>query len=126
MKPAEQTPLTALRVGELMLERASRSVVNLLPDTGQRSAAMRGTWRGQGGVHRVDEVGHLIMRAAADTNLKRVTLNSGEKAPTSFLPMRTWMRPLRGAHFALFFNQASAAAPVRGSFRGKVLRRVCR
>jgi len=46
MKPAEQTPLTALRVGELLLEAGfPEGVVNLLPGYGRRlERRLRGTW----------------------------------------------------------------------------------
>src|SRR5467141_3061745 len=78
MKPAEQTPLTALRVGELMME-----------------AGFTGS----------TEVGHLIMRAAADTNLKRVTLELGGKSPNIVFADADMDQAIEGAHFALFFNQ---------------------
>jgi aldehyde dehydrogenase (NAD+) len=51
------------------------------------------------------EVGHLIMRAAADTNLKRVTLELGGKSPNIVFADADMDQAIEGAHFALFFNQ---------------------
>src|SRR5437879_3867703 len=51
------------------------------------------------------EVGHLIMRAAADTNLKRVTLELGGKSPNMVFADADMDEAIEGAHFALFFNQ---------------------
>src|SRR6267142_1203481 len=51
------------------------------------------------------EVGHLIMRAAADSNLKRVTLELGGKSPNIVFADADMDKAIEGAHFALFFNQ---------------------
>jgi aldehyde dehydrogenase (NAD+) len=108
MKPAEQTPLTALRVGELLLEAGfPEGVVNLLPGYGPTA--------GQAIARHMDvdkvaftgstEVGHLIMEAAAQTNLKRVTLELGGKSPNIVFSDADMDKAIEGSHFALFFNQ---------------------
>jgi aldehyde dehydrogenase (NAD+) len=51
------------------------------------------------------EVGHLIMRAAADSNLKRVTLELGGKSPNIVFADADMDQAIEGSHFALFFNQ---------------------
>src|SRR5260370_1564335 len=51
------------------------------------------------------EVGHLIMRAAADSNLKRVTLELGGKSPNIGFADADMDQAIEGAHFAVFFNQ---------------------
>jgi aldehyde dehydrogenase (NAD+) len=51
------------------------------------------------------EVGHLIMEAAAQTNLKRVTLELGGKSPNIVFADADMDRAIEGSHFALFFNQ---------------------
>src|SRR5581483_10051454 len=51
------------------------------------------------------EVGHLIMKAAAETNLKRVTLELGGKSPNIVFADADLDEAIEGAHFALFFNQ---------------------
>jgi aldehyde dehydrogenase (NAD+) len=108
LKPAEQTPLTALRVGELILEAGfPEGVVNILPGYGPTAGAAI-AWHND--VDKVaftgsTEVGHLIMEAAAKTNLKRVTLELGGKSPNIVFADADMDQAIEGAHFALFFNQ---------------------
>jgi aldehyde dehydrogenase (NAD+) len=108
LKPAEQTPLTALRVGELIVEAGfPEGVVNILPGYGPTA--------GQAIARHMDvdkvaftgstEVGHLIMEAAAQTNLKRVTLELGGKSPNIVFADADMDKAVEGSHFALFFNQ---------------------
>src|SRR3977135_2219195 len=108
MKPAEQTPLTALRVGELALEAGfPPGVLNLLPGYGPTAGAAIARHMDVDKVAFTGstEVGHLIMRAAADTNLKRVTLELGGKSPNIVFADADMDEAIEGAHFALFFNQ---------------------
>ena len=108
MKPAEQTPLTALRVGELMLEAGfPEGVVNLLPGYGPTAGAAIARHMDVDKVAFTGstEVGHLIMKAAAETNLKRVTLELGGKSPNIVFADADMNEAIEGAHFALFFNQ---------------------
>ena len=108
MKPAEQTPLTALRVGELAMEAGfPEGVVNLLPGYGPTAGAAIARHMDVDKVAFTGstEVGHLIMRAAADTNLKRVTLELGGKSPNIVFADADMEQAIEGAHFALFFNQ---------------------
>lgn len=51
------------------------------------------------------EVGHLIMKAAAETNLKRVTLELGGKSPNIVFADANMDEAIEGSHQALFFNQ---------------------
>ncbi|HEV2379958.1 MAG TPA: aldehyde dehydrogenase family protein [Terriglobia bacterium] len=108
LKPAEQTPLTALRVGELIVEAGfPEGVVNILPGYGPTAGAAL-AWHMD--VDKVaftgsTEVGHLIMEAAAKTNLKRVTLELGGKSPNIVFSDADMDQAIEGAHFALFFNQ---------------------
>jgi aldehyde dehydrogenase (NAD+) len=108
LKPAEQTPLTALRVAELIAEAGfPDGVVNILPGYGPTAgAAIARHWD----VDKVaftgsTEVGHLIMEAAAQTNLKRVTLELGGKSPNIVFADADMDAAIEGAHFGLFFNQ---------------------
>ena len=108
MKPAEQTPLSALRVGELILEAGfPEGVVNLLPGYGPTAGAALARHMDVDKVAFTGstEVGHLIMRAAADTNLKRVTLELGGKSPNIVFADSDLDKAIEGSHFALFFNQ---------------------
>lgn len=108
LKVAEQTPLTALRIGELILEAGfPEGVVNILAGFGPTA--------GQAIARHMDidkvaftgstEVGHLIMKSAAETNLKRVTLELGGKSPNIVFADADMDQAIEGAHFALFFNQ---------------------
>ena len=108
MKPAEQTPLTALRVGELIVEAGfPAGVVNMLPGYGPTAG---GAIANHMDVDKVaftgsTEVGHLIMEAAAKTNLKRVTLELGGKSPNIVFADADMDQAIEGSHFGLFFNQ---------------------
>jgi aldehyde dehydrogenase (NAD+) len=108
MKPAEQTPLTALRVGELLLEAGfPEGVVNILPGYGPTAGAAIANHMDVDKVAFTGstEVGHLIMEAAAKTNLKRVTLELGGKSPNIIFADADMDQAIEGSHFALFFNQ---------------------
>src|SRR5215472_1103545 len=108
MKPAEQTPLTALRIGELIVEAGfPEGVVNLLPGYGPTAGAAIARHMDVDKVAFTGstEVGHLIMKAAAETNLKRVTLELGGKSPNVIFADADMDQAVEGAHFALFFNQ---------------------
>jgi aldehyde dehydrogenase (NAD+) len=108
MKPAEQTPLTALRVGELILEAGfPEGVVNLLPGYGPTAGAAIARHMDVDKVAFTGstEVGHLVMKAAAETNLKRVTLELGGKSPNIVFADANMDEAIEGSHQALFFNQ---------------------
>jgi aldehyde dehydrogenase (NAD+) len=108
MKPAEQTPLTALRVGELIVEAGfPEGVVNLLPGYGPTAGAAIANHMDVDKVAFTGstEVGHLIMEASAKSNLKRVTLELGGKSPNIVFADADMDQAIEGAHFALFFNQ---------------------
>ncbi len=108
MKPAEQTPLSALRVGELIVEAGfPEGVVNLLPGYGPTAGAAIANHMDVDKVAFTGstEVGHLIMEAAAKSNLKRVTLELGGKSPNIVFADADMDEAIEGSHFALFFNQ---------------------
>ena len=107
MKPAEQTPLSALRVGELIVEAGfPEGVVNLLPGFGPTAGAAIANHMDVDKVAFTGstEVGHLIMEAAAKSNLKRVTLELGGKSPNIVFADTDLDEAVEGAHFGLFFN----------------------
>lgn len=108
LKTAEQTPLSALRVGELILEAGfPPGVVNILSGYGPTAGAAISHHMGIDKVAFTGstEVGHLIMEAAAKTNLKRVTLELGGKSPNIVFADADMEQALAGSHNALFFNQ---------------------
>ena len=113
MKPAEQTPLSALRIGQLIAEAGfPEGVVNLLPGFGPTAGA---AIAGHMDVDKVaftgsTEVGHLIMEAAAKSNLKRVTLELGGKSPNIVFADTELDEAVEGAHSGLFFNQGQCCS----------------
>ena len=108
LKVAEQTPLSALRVGELIIEAGfPEGVVNIIPGFGPTAG---GAIARHMDVDKVaftgsTEVGHEVMAAAAQSNLKRVTLELGGKSPNIVFADADLDEAIEGAHFALFFNQ---------------------
>src|ERR1700677_684727 len=108
LKPAEQTPLSALRIGELIVEAGfPDGVVNMLPGYGPTAGAAIARHMDVDKVAFTGstEVGHLIMEAAAQTNLKRVTLELGGKSPNIVFADADMDAAVEGSHFGLFFNQ---------------------
>lgn len=84
IKPAEQTPLTALHVGSLIKEAGfPPGVVNIVPGYGPTAGAAIANHMDVDKVAFTGstEVGQLIKEAAAKSNLKRVTLELGGKNP---------------------------------------------
>src|SRR5688572_2227875 len=108
LKPAEQTPLTALRVGELAMEAGiPEGVVNIVPGFGETAGAAISEHMDIDKVAFTGstEVGKLVMGAAARTNLKRVTLELGGKSPNIVFADSDLDAAVDGSHFGLFFNQ---------------------
>lgn len=107
MKPAEQTPLTCLRLGELALEAGiPPGVINIVPGYGPTAG---GAIVDHPLVDKVaftgsSETGQIIMRAAAST-LKRTTLELGGKSPNIVFADADLDAAITGAEFGLFFNQ---------------------
>jgi aldehyde dehydrogenase (NAD+) len=108
LKTAEQTPLSALRIGELIVEAGfPPGVVNILSGYGPTAGAAISH---HNDIDKVaftgsTEVGHLIMEAAAKSNLKRVTLELGGKSPNIIFADADMDAAIEGTHFGLFFNQ---------------------
>jgi len=108
LKPAEQTPLSALRVGELAMEAGfPEGVINIVPGFGETAGAAVAEHMDVDKVAFTGstEVGKLVMQAAARSNLKRVTLELGGKSPNIVFADADLDAAVAGAHFALFFNQ---------------------
>jgi aldehyde dehydrogenase (NAD+) len=108
LKPAEQTPLTALRVAKLAQEAGfPDGVINVVPGYGPTAGAALS------GHMDVDKVaftgeyttGQIIMKAAADSNLKRVSLELGGKSPNVVFADADIDAAIEGAYVGLFFNQ---------------------
>jgi phenylacetaldehyde dehydrogenase len=107
LKPAEQTPLTAVRLADLILEAGfPPGVVNILPGYGETAGAALAS---HDLVDKVaftgsTEVGKLIVRAAAG-NLKKVSLELGGKSPAIVFPDADLSKAIPGTAMGIFFNQ---------------------
>jgi phenylacetaldehyde dehydrogenase len=105
LKPAEQTPLSALRLGEIMQEAGlPDGVVNIVTGFGDAGAALAA----HDDVDKVaftgsTEVGKLIVKAAAG-NLKKVTLELGGKSPNVVYADADLDVAIAGAANGIFFN----------------------
>jgi phenylacetaldehyde dehydrogenase len=106
LKPAEQTPLTALRLAELIAEAGvPDGVVNVVPGFGETAGAALAA---HNDVDKVaftgsTEVGKLIVAAAGASNLKKLTLELGGKSPNIVFEDAE-DGAIEGAANAIFFN----------------------
>ncbi len=109
LKPAEQTPLSALRLGELALEVGfPPGVINVLTGDGSTGAALvdhpdvdKVAFTGSTAVGR--EIGAKAGRA-----LKRTTLELGGKSPNIILPDADLDAAVKGSYQAIYFNSGQA------------------
>ena len=112
LKPAEQTPLSALRLGQLLQEAGlPDGVVNIVTGLGETAGAAIAA---HDGVDKVaftgsTEVGRLIVEAAAG-NLKKVTLELGGKSPNIVCDDADLDAAIAGAADAIFFNQGQVCS----------------
>ncbi len=108
LKPAEQTPLTALKLGEILIEAGlPPGVVNIIPGFGPTAgvAIARHNDVDKVAFTGSTEVGKLVMRLAAESNLKRVSLELGGKAPNIVFADSDLSAAVDGAMRGIFFNQ---------------------
>ena len=106
LKPAEQTPLTALRLAGLIAEAGvPDGVVNVVPGFGETAGAALAA---HNDVDKVaftgsTEVGKLIVAASGASNLKKLTLELGGKSP-NIVFNDAGPAAIEGAAHAIFFN----------------------
>ena len=106
LKPAEQTPLSALRLGELLDDAGiPPGVVNIVTGFGETAGAAIAAHPDLDKVAFTGstEVGRLIMKAAAG-NLKRVSLELGGKSPNIVFADADLDQAAIGAASAIYFN----------------------
>jgi len=109
LKPAEQSPLTALRIAELAAEAdIPPGVFNVLPGFGETAGQALGrhpdvdavTFTGS------TEVGKLFLKYAAESNMKRVSLECGGKSPNIvFSDAPDLQQAATTAAWGIFYNQ---------------------
>jgi aldehyde dehydrogenase (NAD+) len=130
MKPAEQTPLSALRFAELCLEAGvPAGVVNVVTGQGAAGAALsthpdvdKIAFTGSTGV------GEKILRAAAGT-MKRVTVELGGKSPNIVFADANLDKAVPAAAMAVFANSGQICSAgtrlfVQSSIRAEFMERL--
>ncbi|KRZ28944.1 Aldehyde dehydrogenase, mitochondrial, partial [Trichinella pseudospiralis] len=124
LKPAEQTPLTALHVGSLIVEAGfPPGVVNIVPGYGPVAGHALAC---HSNVDKVaftgsTEIGRKIMSNSANSNLKRITLELGGKSPNIVFADADLEHAVKQAHSGLFSNQGQiCCASSRIFVEGKV------
>ena len=120
LKPAPQTPLTAIRLAEIMQEAGlPDGVVNVVTGGDDTGAAISA----HDGIDKVaftgsTEVGKKIIQAAAG-NLKKVTLELGGKSPNIIFPDADLDSAIPGAARAIFFNHGQCCCAGSRLYAGK-------
>lgn len=107
LKPAEQTPLTALRLGELIMEAGfPAGVINICPGFGETAGAALSSHLDVDKVAFTGEytTGRKIVEASKG-NLKRVSLELGGKSPNIIFVDGDLDAALKGCMASVFFNQ---------------------
>ncbi|HWW91548.1 MAG TPA: aldehyde dehydrogenase family protein [Solirubrobacteraceae bacterium] len=109
LKPAEQTPLSALRLGELALEVGfPPGVLNVLTGDGETGAALVD----HPGIDKIAFTGSTAVGreigAKAGRALKRVTLELGGKSPNVILADADIQAAIQGSFQAIYFNSGQA------------------
>jgi gamma-glutamyl-gamma-aminobutyraldehyde dehydrogenase len=133
LKPAEQSPLTALRLGELALEAGlPDGVLNVVPGLGKNAGQAIGrhmdidmvAFTGSGAV------GRQLMIYAGESNLKRVSLELGGKSPQIvFADCPDFEAAAQAAFWGIFYNQgqvctAASRLLVHRSVKDKLIARM--
>jgi len=112
LKPAEQTPLTALEFANWFEEAGlPPGVVNIVNGFGESAGAAVVAHPNVDKIAFTGSavVGKIIVKSAADT-LKRVTLELGGKSPNIFFPDADWEAAVDGALFGVFINQGEVCS----------------
>ncbi len=109
LKPAEQTPLSAIRLGQLALEAGfPEGVINILTGDGETGAALVDS----SSIDKIaftgsTEVGRRIGARCGEL-LKRVTLELGGKSPNIILPDADIDAAVKGSFQGIYFNTGQA------------------
>src|SRR5207247_3667358 len=107
LKPAEQTPVTAMELAKLIQEAGfPEGVVNIVPGYGETAGASLASHKGIDKIAFTGstEVGKLIAKSAAE-NLTKVSLELGGKAPNIVFADADLEQAVNGSMMGIFFNQ---------------------
>ena len=114
LKPAEATPVTAIELARILdsIPELPKGVVNVVTGDGPIVGAALAS------SDHVDKIaftgstrtGRSILKAAADSNMKRVTLELGGKSPNIFFADANWEAAVEGAVFGVFVNQGEVCS----------------
>ena len=107
LKPAEQSPLTALRLGELGVEAGlPPGVLNVVPGFGEEAGRPLGLHPDVDMISFTGstEVGKLMMRYAGESNLKRVALECGGKSPHVVMADADLEAAASGIAWGIYYN----------------------
>ncbi|HXR20684.1 MAG TPA: aldehyde dehydrogenase [Steroidobacteraceae bacterium] len=135
LKPSEKSPLSALRLGELALEAGvPPGSFQVLPGFGQTAGAALAAHRDVDCIAFTGSTatGKAVMQAAAQSNLKRVSLECGGKSPNIIMAdFEDLERAARACAYAIFFNQgemcsAGSRLLVQESIRERMLENIAR
>jgi acyl-CoA reductase-like NAD-dependent aldehyde dehydrogenase len=113
LKPSEETPLSALLLAQIVQEAdIPAGVFNVVPGFGETAGARLAA---HPDVDKIaftgsTEVGKLIAKASAESNLKRVSLELGGKSPNIVFADADLARAASGAFLGIFFNQGEVCS----------------
>ena len=112
IKPAEETPLSALRFGELAAEAGfPPGVINVVPGYGETAGAALVRHPDVDAISFTGstEVGKIVMREAAET-VKKVSLELGGKSPNVVFADADLKAAIRGANTGIFYGKGEVCA----------------
>lgn len=112
LKPAEETPLTALRIAELAAEAGfPPGALNVVPGMGEEAGAALVAHPGVNAISFTGstEVGRIIAREAAES-LKKVSLELGGKSPNIVFADADMKAAVRGAATGIFYGKGEVCA----------------
>jgi 4-guanidinobutyraldehyde dehydrogenase / NAD-dependent aldehyde dehydrogenase len=133
VKPAEQSPLTAIRVAELAIEAGlPKGVLNVVPGLGESAGQALGMHMDVDCVAFTGsaEVGKLFLQYSGKSNMKRISLECGGKSPHIILAdCHDLDKAAQAAAFGIFYNQgevcnAGSRLLVQDSVKDEVLDKV--
>ena len=108
LKPAEQSPLSAIRLAELAVEAGiPEGVLNVLPGLGEEAGKPLGLHNDVDMISFTGstEVGRLMLQYAGQSNLKRVSLECGGKSPQVVMADADLAAAAEGIAWGIYYNQ---------------------